>query len=84
MSFLGRLSYVSRGTIANAIQALLFFRIGQPLVDLGTGQYAGPFSDMASMMASLWMLEIVVLQIALFAFWIYGGVREERSRGVEP
>ncbi len=86
MSFIRRLAYVIFGTVANSVHALIYLRIGEGLFAMSAegGAYEGPFSSMASMAQNFWLLAIIVIQIGLLAYLIYGGVREERARGVVP
>ena len=86
MSFVRRLAYVIFGTVANSVHALIFLRIGQGLFAKGAegGTYEGVFSPMASMAQNFWLLAIIVIQIGLLAYLLYGGVREERARAVVP
>jgi hypothetical protein len=82
MSHFLRLVYVIAGTVANAIQTLIFFRIGTQLFEMGSsgGEYAGTFSNAMGWLEAAWMVEIVILQLGLLAYLIYGPVVRERTR----
>jgi hypothetical protein len=86
MSFVNRLAYVIAGTIANAVHGMIYLRVGIDLISMGAegGEYAGPFSSMAGVMGNLWLVTIIIIQIGLLAYLIYGGIREEKAVGVVP
>lgn len=82
MSHFTRMVYVTKWTIANTIQVLLFFRIGADIFALGEpgGEYAGPFSHVISWVATAWMVEIAIVQLGLLLYLVYGPVLQERAR----
>jgi hypothetical protein len=82
MSHLKRMLYVTAGTIANAVQVLVFFRIGTDVFALGEpgGEYAGPFSHVITWVETAWMVEIAIVQLGLLLYLVYGPVLQERAR----
>jgi len=82
MSHFTRLLYVILGTFANAIQALIYFRIGDQLFQMGAegGEYGGEFSHAMGWLEAGWAIEIVIVQVGLLAYLIYGPVLRERAQ----
>lgn len=64
-------------TIALAILAVVYFRVGQPIFDMATGEYSGEFSYLIG------QIEVVVpaiIGILLLATWLWvvaGPVQDE-------
>lgn len=80
-----RLQYSLVGTLVNGAQAVLFTQIFQDrLVVMATGEYSGPFTQHILTLEAFWLAEIVILQFALFAYLLYGPVREQQVREVVP
>jgi len=82
MSHFLRLIYFVAGTIANSVQALIYFRIGTQLFEMGSsgGEYAGEFSQAMGWLEAGWAVEIVIVQLGLFAYLLYGPVMKERAQ----
>jgi len=83
MSHFLRMIYVVAGTIINAVQFLVYVRIGQneltPMTAQG-GEYAGPFSDAMGWLMTAWAVEITIVQLGLVIYLFYGPVLRERAR----
>lgn len=85
MSHWMRMKYVGIGTIANAVQAAIYTNLFEArLLPMATGEYSGPFTNAAEALGTIWLAEIMVLQVGLLLYLVYGPFREQRNRRVVP
>lgn len=78
-----RLQYSLIGTMANAVQAVIYTQVYQDrLVPMATGDFSGIFTSYITTIGNFWLAEIVILQFAIFVFLLYGPIREQKRRDV--
>lgn len=75
-----RFGYGMFGTLAIAVGAIMWWRIGKPLlVPLATEEHAGPFSYIVDWMDPLIPMLLAVLLLVLWAWVFVGSVQKERK-----
>lgn len=71
-------------TVALAILAMVYFRVGQPIFDMATGEYSGEFSYIV---ANLEVVVPAIIGCLLLATWIWvivGPVQKEPTARRRP
>jgi len=75
-----RIQYSVVGTLVNGVQAIIYFRLFEAeFVAMATGDFSGPFTEHIHTISTLWAAEIVVIQVALLLYLLWGPVREQRA-----
>jgi len=81
MSVARRFAVVFAVTIAVAVSALIFYRVGvDALFPVAQNGSSGPASSVIDLMAWAIPLSLVVIELGTIAWAIGGGVQEERAR----
>jgi len=84
MSFLLRIRVVLSVLVSVSFVGLLFIEVGQPLINMGTGDgpFTGPFSESITQVETIVPLVLSVLLLGSIVWLLASSVQEERRRRV--
>jgi len=82
MGYLGRLSVTFGVTVLNLVFLIIWYRVAQPLMDMGAqgAAHYGPFSAVYDPMNVLVPASIGILQLGTLLWLIYGSAQSERTQ----
>lgn len=68
-------------TVAVSITGIIHYRVGVAhLYPLATGASSGPFTPAVQTLSTMVPLVLVIIELGVIAWVIFGGVQKERSR----
>lgn len=82
MSFIARVQITLATVVAVGFVGLLYIEIGLPLINMATGEFDGPFSDIANQIGTVIPLVLSLLLLGIVVWLIASSVQEERRRRV--
>lgn len=83
MGFVLRVAVTFMVTVGNLAAALVYFRAGLPLIDIASQpQYQGPFSPVLDTAATIAPICLLMLELGVLLWLIYGSAQSERKQRV--